>query len=74
MSGFMKRAKELISKGDDIKMKKKFSPFFVLLPVYLPLIAVLSLFLLLLHGLEANFYYYKAIIKCYKQTAYMPVH
>ena len=42
-----------ISKGDDIKIKMKVSPFFLLLPVYLPFIAVLSLFYARLHGWEA---------------------
>ena len=35
---------ETISKGDDIKIKRKVSPFFLLLHVYLPFIAILSLF------------------------------
>ena len=34
-------------------MKRKVSPFFLLLPVYLPFIAVLSLFFARFHGLEA---------------------
>ena len=34
-----------VTKGDDIKIKRKVSPFFLLPPVYLPFIAVLSLFL-----------------------------
>ena len=42
-----------ISKGDDIKIKRKVSHFFLLLPVYLPFIAVHSLFFARLHGLEA---------------------
>ena len=41
------------SKGDDIKTKRKVSPFFLLLPVYLSFIALLSLFFVRLHGLEA---------------------
>ena len=44
---------ETISKGDDIKIKRKVSPFFLLLPVYLPFIAVLSLSYARLHGWEA---------------------
>ena len=44
---------ETISKVDDIKIKRKVSPFFLLLPVYLPFIAVLSLFFARLHGLKA---------------------
>ena len=36
---------ETISKGDNIKIKRKVSPCFFLLPVYLPCIAVLSPFL-----------------------------
>ena len=34
-----------ISKGDDIKIRRKASPVFLPLPVYLPFIALLSLFL-----------------------------
>ena len=45
---------ETISKGDDMKNKRKVSPFFLSLPVYLPRIAVLSLFFARLHGLEAT--------------------
>ena len=41
------------SKGDDIKVKRKVSPFFLLLPVYLPFIAILSLLFACLHGLKA---------------------
>ena len=41
------------SKVDDIKIKRKVSPFFLLLPVHLPFIAVLSLFSARLHGLKA---------------------
>ena len=44
---------ETISKDDDIKIKRKVSPFFLLLHVYLPFIAILSLFFARLHGLEA---------------------
>ena len=44
---------ETIFKGDDIKIKRKVSAFFLLLPVYLPFIAVLSLFYARLHGWEA---------------------
>ena len=44
---------ETISKGDDIKIKRIVSPFFLLLPIYLPFIAVLSLFFARLHGWEA---------------------
>ena len=43
---------ETISKVDDIKIKKKVSPFFPPLLVYLPFIALLSLFFACLHGLE----------------------
>ena len=42
-----------LSKGDDLKIKRKVSPFFLLLHVYLSFIAVLSPFLARLHGLEA---------------------
>ena len=42
-----------MSKGDDIRIKRKVSLFFLLLPLYLPFIAVLSLFFARLHGLEA---------------------
>ena len=38
--------------GDDIKIKRKVSPFFLSPLVYLPFIAVLSLFFTLFHGLE----------------------
>ena len=44
---------ETISKGDDIKIKRKVGPFFFRLHVYLPFIAVLSLFFVRLHSLEA---------------------
>ena len=40
-------------KVDDLKIKRKVSPFFLPLPVYLPFIALLSLFCACLHGLEA---------------------
>ena len=40
------------SKGDDIKIKGKVSPFSLCLHVYLPFIAILSLFYARLHGLE----------------------
>ena len=50
LSGFMKT----VFKGDHIKFKRKVSLFFSPL-VYLPRIAVLSLFFLSLHGLEAAF-------------------
>ena len=43
-----------IAKGDDIKIKRRVSPFSLPLPVYLPFIAVLSLFFALLHGLKAT--------------------
>ena len=43
---------ETISKGDDIKIKRIVSPFFLPLPLYLASTAVLSLFLARLHGLE----------------------
>ena len=43
---------ETISKGDDIKIKRNVSPFFLLPPVYLPFIAVLSLFFARFHGWE----------------------
>ena len=43
---------ETISKGDDIKIKRIVSPFFLPLPLYLAFTAVLSLFLARLHGLE----------------------
>ena len=33
-------------KGDDIKIERKVSPFFLSLPIYLPFTAFLSLFLL----------------------------
>ena len=42
-----------ISKGDNIKITRKVGPFFLLLPVYLPFIAVLSLFFAHFHSLEA---------------------
>ena len=44
LSGFIK--------GDNVKIKRKVSPFFFLLPVYLSFIAVVSLFFARLHGLE----------------------
>ena len=44
---------ETISKRGDIKIERKVSPFFLLLPVYLPFIAVLSLSYARLHGWEA---------------------
>ena len=44
---------ETISKGDDIKIKRKVSPFFLLLHVNPPFIAILSLFFARLRGLEA---------------------
>ena len=68
MSGFMKTvlkngnralsgrfflSPETIFKGEDIKNKRKVSPVFLSLPVYLPCIALLSLFSARLHGLEA---------------------
>ena len=40
------------SKVDDIKIKRKVSPFLLPLPIYLPFIALLSPFFALLHGLE----------------------
>ena len=43
-----------VFKGDDIKTERKVSLFFSPL-VYLPRIAVLSLWFLSLHGLEAGF-------------------
>ena len=65
MSGFMKtRLKHCyrslsgrhfflaISKGDDIKIKRTVSPFFLPLRLYLALTAVLSLFIARFHGLE----------------------
>ena len=48
-----KRTFFLLSKGGDIKIKRKVGPFFLPLPVYLPFIALLSLFCACLHGLEA---------------------
>ena len=42
-----------ISKVDDIKMKRKVSPFFLSLPDYLPCIALLSLFSARLRGMKA---------------------
>ena len=41
-----------MSKVDDIKIKRKVSLFFLLLPVYLAFNAVLSLFFARLHGLK----------------------
>ena len=41
-------------KGDDIKIKRIVSPFFLPLPVYLAFIAVLSLFFARFHGLKAQ--------------------
>jgi len=41
------------SKGDDIKIKRKVSAFFLPLHVYLAFIAILSLVFARLHGLEA---------------------
>ena len=38
--------------GDDIKIKRIVSPFFLPLPLYLAFTAVLSLFLARFHGLE----------------------
>ena len=66
MSGFMKTvlknsrpnraaffSRQTISKGYDVKFKRKVSPFFLLHSgVYLPFIAVLSLFFAPLHGSE----------------------
>ena len=56
MSGFMKTVLKnevaFLAKGDDIKIKRKVSPFFLRLPVYLPLIALLSLFFAGLLGLK----------------------
>ena len=43
---------EAISKGDDIKIKRKVSLFFLPLPLYLAFTAVLSLFLARFHGLQ----------------------
>ena len=70
MAGFMKAVlqisrpnreffsiSETTSKRDDIKIKRKVSPFFLPPLVYLPFIAVLSLFFALLYGLEA-------VLKC----------
>ena len=45
---------DFFSKGDNIKIKRKVSLFFPPL-VYLPFIAILSLFFSLLLGLEACF-------------------
>ena len=46
--------RQKLSKVDDTKLKRKVSPgFFLLLPVYLPFIAVLSLFFARFLGLEA---------------------
>ena len=42
-----------VSKGDDIKIKRKVIPFFLPPPGNRPFIAVLSLYFALLHGLEA---------------------
>ena len=42
-----------ISKGEDIKIKMKVSPFVLPPLIYLPFIAFLSLFFFCLHGLEA---------------------
>ena len=69
MSGFMKTrlkdeyryytkralffSPETISKGDDIKIKRIVSPFFLPLPLYLAFTAVLSLLFARLHGLKA---------------------
>ena len=63
MSGIMKtRLKDwyctlserfFLAKGDDIKIKRIVSLFFLPLPVYLAFIAVLSLFFARLHGLKA---------------------
>ena len=41
-----------LAKGDDIKIKRIVSPFFLPLPLYLAFTAVLSLFLARFHGLE----------------------
>ena len=43
---------ERVSKGDDIKITRKVSPSFLLLPFYLTFIADLFLFFASLHGLE----------------------
>ena len=40
------------AKVDDIKIKRRAIPFFLPLPVYLPFIALLSLFFARFHGLE----------------------
>ena len=42
------------SKGDDIKIKRIVSPFFLPLPLYLAFTALLSLFLARLHGMAVN--------------------
>ena len=44
---------ETIFKVHDIKIKRKVSPFFLPLPVYVPFIALLSLFFARWRGLEA---------------------
>ena len=41
-----------LAKVDDIKIKRKLSPFFLPLAVYLPFLALLSLFFARLRGLE----------------------
>ena len=45
----------LLSKGDDIKIKRRVGPFSLPPPVYLAFIVVLSLFFAPLHGLEAAY-------------------
>ena len=78
MSGFMKTrlkdgyqalcerfffSPETISKVDDIKIKRKVSPFFLLLPVYLSFIAVLALLFARFNGLKEALEFRKIQVK-----------
>ena len=73
MPGFMKtvfknprpdRAFFFLAKVDDLKIKRKISLFFLLHSfIYLPLIALLSLFFSLLHDLETAFRSFEIKVK-----------
>ena len=54
---------ETISKGDDIKIKRIVSLFFLPLPLYLAFTAVLSLFLAHFHGLEVALEFRESKVK-----------
>ena len=59
---------ETISKVDDIKIKRIVSPFFLPLPLYLAFTAVLSLFLVRLHGLKAAWKFSEIQVKLISHT------